>query len=114
MICFLVAFSVTMNASLFSFSIWLNVFSVTYGARIIVAACSEVILLFGAVGCASCFLSGVGSDFIAFSLLTFFGSPPIPCAWVHAVSSNNQLLIASKLLALLALSQAPDQGCLIP
>src|ERR687889_1461697 len=109
MICFLVAFSVTMNASLFSFSIWLNVFSVTYGASIIVAACSEVILLFGAGAGASCFLSGVGSDLIAFSLLTF-GSTPIPCAWVHAVSSNIQLLIESKLLALLALSQAPDQG----
>src|SRR5919107_3749207 len=110
MICFLVALSVTMNASLFSFSIWLNVFSVTYGASIIVAACSEVILLFGAGAGAVRLVSAVGSDLTAFSLLTS-RIPPIPCARVRAESSNIQLQIENKLLVLLALIQAPDQGC---
>src|SRR4051812_25786334 len=111
MICFLVAFSVTMNASLFSFSIWLNVFSVTYGASIIVAACSEVISLFGAGAAVACSFSAV--DSIDFSLL-IFRSPSIRCEWVPAESSDIQLQTENKLLALLALSPEPDQGCLCP
>src|SRR3712207_3520592 len=97
-----------MKASLFSFSIWLNVFSVTYGASIRVAACAELISPFG-VGAAACFFCPTGARFTVLSLVTL-RLPPIPCAQVPGAFSCIQLHSERRLLTLLVSNQAPDQG----